>query len=121
MTANEIINKATDYLGYRDATGESNIDEITKKNMLTFVNTVYSDLMFIAGEGVIPQIASLSDKITGLSERSTQALIFGVCMWVAFNSGDGDKHAMFTKLYNDYRTGLSKGTQIVNKIPAPEG
>ena len=121
MTCNEVITKATDLLGYRDASGDENIDSVTRKNMLTYINAVYFELFSIDGSGEFSAPQNVNSDIKGLSERGVDALIYGVCMWAAFNSGDADRHAYFTHLYNARRAGLSKNVQIVDTAPSPEG
>lgn len=120
MTGNEIVTKVTDLLGYRDASGDENIDSVTRKNMLTYINTVFFDIFSIESSGEFSPLKNLNGDITGLTARGVDALIYGVCMWAAFNAGDGDRHAYFTHLYNSKRAGLTGSSRIVDTSPSPE-
>ena len=120
MTAKEIITAAVDLLGYRDTLGEDNVDSSSARNMLTYVNTALRDINGIEGSGTFEPIRQPNQEIKGISDKGIEAVTYGVCMWVAFNSGDGEKHAFFTHLYNAKRTALSQRSQIRNTIPSPE-
>ena len=120
MTGYEILKRAADLLGYRDAAGDEDLDTGTKKSAHEYLNRVLFDIAFIGNKEYTP-ISSLEEETGDFSPAEQEAIIYGLCMWLSFSVSDGEKNSVFTHLYNSRRTALTRTAQIKDTIPNPEG
>lgn len=120
MTGYEIAKRCVDLLGYHDAIGDSDLEATARKSSIEYINQTLLDICTISGKEYQP-IESLDGNISDLSVFETSALVYGVCMWIAFGVGDGEKQTMFSHLYNAKRTALSHTDRIHDITPNPEG
>ena len=115
MTGTEALNKSLTMLGYSNSNG--NLVTRLKERSLVLINLVYSDLWRIYKESDFKPLEKLSDKID-LPERAlNDVFLYGLCMFLAQSESDADNQALWSRLYNQKRTSLSKRQKIVNTIP----
>lgn len=120
MTGYEILKRCNDLLGFKDASGDDDIEVSSYLGAVEYINQVYLDIS-VARDIEYRPIYTLDDKIESLSAKEETVLLYGVCMWLSFSMGDGEKNAVFTQLYNSKRAGLTATDTIRDTMPSPEG
>ena len=116
MKAYDIVKNALQLLGYTAADGNAQLDSRLKTKAVPVVNQVYSDLWRICKEGEFTPIKSLQEEIE-LPERAVNdAVIYGVCMFMAQSESDGDTQQLYSHLYNKKRASLSRLETVEDRL-----
>ena len=115
MTGAQMLDKALVMLGYSNTNG--NLISRIKDRSLTFINLVYSDIWYILKEEDFTPLSTLKDKID-LTDRVLQDVFpYGLCMFIAQSESDSDNQALWTNLYNQKRTSLTRLDTVKDVIP----
>ena len=109
MKASEIFNICLQRLGL---TPEHNGEELYKaltSKAAQFINDIYLDLSKISQSQANVPIESLADEIS-LPAKAIPALIYGVCMYLALESGERENYSLYSQLYASQRLTFSHAT-----------
>lgn len=98
MMGIDVYRNVCDLLGRNISAADNLYDGNDMKNVLSAINRVIFDLTDKKGE-----ITNLSQKIN-LTEPQSEALPYGVAMFLCLIEGDNERHAVFTEIYNKKRT-----------------
>lgn len=109
MTAYEVYLKTIKLLGY-DAEQNTAIGDKLQKTAMTAISAVLEDLGFRK----IVMIGS--DTEIAANEKISEALPYGVAMFVCSAIGDSEKQAFFTDIYNSKRTRCRAKTEKIKDI-----
>lgn len=117
MTAKGVLNNALTRLGYTAANGNEQLTRRIMNKAVAIINDVYQELFNIenANTEFVP-IESLDGKIT-LSSKAQEALIYGVCAFIAQSENDGDNQQWWITMFNKKRASLSKITTVKDTFP----
>lgn len=117
MTGIQIAEMSAKLLGYASANGNLQLSERIMTKALVIVNLVYSDLWRICKTGEFKPLSSLSEKIN-LPERAlSDVMPYGIAMMMSQLEDDGDQQQLFSMLYNQKRSGLSKIEKLEDVMP----
>ena len=120
MTGQAIIEQAARLLGYTSANGNLQLSARITNRALGIINSIYSDLWRICGEGDFVAAQTLHAEIK-LPERAlNDVFIYGAAMLMAQSEADGDSQQLYAAIYNQKRAGLSKVTVIKDVLPRGE-
>lgn len=115
MTAENIIDKAVELLGYNDINGTTAAARY-QTAALTAVNTVYSDLYYLSNEKGFNSV-DLYGEIN-LSERILNDVMpFGVAALIAQSMGDSDNQSFYSQMYNLKRKSAVAHSEIQDVLP----
>lgn len=114
MTGYDIYKKTFDLLGYGDNTYSPKTSEISEKRCFESLNIILSDLK----SGTVK---SASEELS-VSSAVSEALIYGVAMFISLGVGDGERNRLFAELYNAKRAAaLAAVDYIGESLPSSEG
>ena len=117
MTGQEIMKTATDLLGYSNANGNLQLSARISGKALVTVNLIYSDLWRVCNDGEFTPLDNIHDDIY-LPERAVNDVMpYGVAMMIAQSESDGDQQQLYSKLYNQKRSSLTRKETIKDVLP----
>ncbi len=111
MNLQQVYNEAMKLLGYTNQDGVIDNDN-SRQEILTIGNAVLVEITPKSEE--FTRLSSITEEIP-LSQRIiTDCYVYGVAMWLALHSNDGDNQQFFASLYEQKKHNLISYEEITD-------